>query len=62
MPPLRLIYLELTCRFVPIVFQTQGYKTTFNTGWSSAQNSEGDRVLSLEAALVIAHGKNTKAA
>ncbi|XP_056012005.1 ADAM 17-like protease [Ostrea edulis] len=40
------------------VFQTQGYKTTFNTGWSSAQNSEGDRVLSLEAALVIAHGHN----
>lgn len=47
---------------VPIlsaVFQSQGYETTFNTGWSSAQNSEGDRVLSLEAALVIAHGKNT---
>lgn len=41
------------------VFQSQGYETTFNTGWSSAQNSEGDRVLSLEAALVIAHGKNT---
>ncbi|XP_062584922.1 ADAM 17-like protease [Saccostrea cucullata] len=37
------------------VFRTQGYDTTFNTGWSSAQNSEGDRVLSLEAALVIAH-------
>lgn len=37
------------------VFQSQGYETTFNTGWSSAQNSEGDRVLSLEAALVIAH-------
>uniref|UniRef100_K1Q1B8 ADAM 17-like protease n=1 Tax=Magallana gigas TaxID=29159 RepID=K1Q1B8_MAGGI len=40
------------------VFQSQGYETTFNTGWSSAQNSEGDRVLSLEAALVIAHGHN----
>nr|XP_022321266.1 ADAM 17-like protease isoform X1 [Crassostrea virginica] len=37
------------------VYEVNGHQTTFNTGWSTAQNSEGDRVLSLEAALVIAH-------
>ena len=40
-----------------VVYEVNGHQTTFNTGWSTAQNSEGDRVLSLEAALVIAHGK-----
>ncbi|KAK3082731.1 hypothetical protein FSP39_003734 [Pinctada imbricata] len=40
------------------VFTLNGYASTFNTGWSSAQNSEGNRVLSLEASLVTAHGHN----
>ncbi|XP_069107387.1 ADAM 17-like protease [Argopecten irradians] len=36
-------------------FTVDGHLSTLNTGWSTSANSQGNRVLSLEAALVTAH-------
>ncbi|KAJ8321091.1 hypothetical protein KUTeg_002678 [Tegillarca granosa] len=55
---LGLAYISSSKKRTSGVHDVDGEKLSLNTGFSSCMNSEGQRVLSLEAALVTAHGHN----